>query len=52
VFLLVGVLAILALLWGLFIRWSIWRSGEPSPLVLLQKKMQAAAAAAAKAPKS
>jgi hypothetical protein len=52
VFLLVGVLAILALLWGLFIRWSIWRSGEPSPLVQLQKKMQAAAAAAANAPKS
>jgi hypothetical protein len=46
VFLLVGVLAVLALLWGLYIRWSIWRRGEPSPVVLLQKKIQEAMAAA------
>jgi hypothetical protein len=45
VFLLVGVFAILALLWGFYIRWSIWRGGEISPLVLLQKKMQEAMAA-------
>jgi len=52
VFLLVGVLAVLAALWGLWIRWSIWRYHEPSPVVLLQKKLQEAAAAAAKASKS
>jgi hypothetical protein len=46
---LVGVLAVLALLWGLYIRWSIWRRGEISPVVLLLKKMQEAAAAQAKA---
>jgi MFS family permease len=46
VFLLVGVLAVLALLWGLCIRWSIWRHHEISPVILLQKKMQEAAAAA------
>ena len=45
VFLLVGVFAILALLWGFYIRWSIWRRGEISPLVLLLKKMQEAMAA-------
>jgi hypothetical protein len=51
VFLLVGVLAVLAAFWGLWIRWSIWRRHEPSPVVLLQKKLQEAAAAAAKASK-
>jgi hypothetical protein len=52
VFLLVGFLAVLAALWGFFIRWSIRRRGEPSPVILLQKKLQEAAAAAAKASKS
>jgi len=45
VFLLVGVLALLALTWGLYIRWSIWRRGEVSAVVLLQKKLQEAAKA-------
>jgi len=49
VFMLVGVLSVLALVWGLFIRWSIWRRGEPSPVVLLQQKLQEMAAAQAKA---
>jgi MFS family permease len=52
VFMLVGVLAVLAVLWGLSIRWSIWRRGEPSPVVLLQKKLQEAAAAEARASKA
>jgi MFS family permease len=39
VFLLVGMLAVLACLWGLAIRWSIWRRGEESPVVQLQRKM-------------
>jgi MFS family permease len=52
VFMLVGVLAVLAALWGLSIRWSIWRRGEPSPVVLLQKKLQEAAAAQARASKA
>lgn len=51
VFMLVGVLAVLAVLWGIYIRWSIWKRGEISPVVLLQKKMQEAAAAQAKASK-
>jgi len=42
VFMLVAVLAVLALLWGLGIRWSIWRRGQLSP-------MQEAAAAQASA---
>lgn len=45
VFLLVGVLAILMALWGFVIRWSIWRRGEASPVVLLQQQMQAQAQA-------
>jgi MFS family permease len=49
VFMLVGVLALLALLWGIYIRWSIWKRGEVSPVVLLQKKLQEAAAAQARA---
>ena len=52
VFLLVGVLAVLALLWGLYIRWSIWSRGEISPVVLLQMKLQEAAAAEANASKA
>jgi hypothetical protein len=51
VFLLVGVLAVLAVLWGLYIRWSIWRRGEISPVILLQQKLQEAAAAQARASK-
>lgn len=45
VFWLVGVLAILMALWGFLIRWSIWRRGEISPVVLLQQQMQAQAQA-------
>jgi MFS family permease len=52
VFMLVGVLAVLAVLWGIYIRWSIWRRGEISPVVLLQKKLQEAAAAQASASKA
>jgi len=52
VFMLVGVLAVLALLWGFYIRWSIWRRGEISPVILLQKRMQEAAAAMATKPKT
>jgi len=52
VFMLVGVLAVLALLWGIYIRWSIWSRGEISPVVLLQKKLQEAAAAQASASKA
>jgi MFS family permease len=47
VFLLVGVLAVAAALWGLFIRWSMVRRGEVSPIILLQRKMQEQAAMAA-----
>jgi MFS family permease len=46
VFLLVGVLAVLAVIWGLLIRRSIVRRGEASPLVQLQKALQAQAAKA------
>ena len=52
VFLLVGVLAVLTALWGFAIRWSIWRRGEISPVVQLQKMMQAAAEAQATASKA
>ncbi|MBO9581134.1 MAG: MFS transporter [Sphingobium sp.] len=44
VFLLVGVLATLAVIWGLMIRRSIVRRGEISPLVQLQQALQAQAA--------
>jgi MFS family permease len=47
VFMLVGVLAVLAALWGYYIRWSIWRRHEVSPVILLQKRLQAMAAAQA-----
>ncbi len=48
VFLLVGVLAVLTLLWGYAIRWSVRRNNELSPIVALQQKvMQAQAAQAA-----
>lgn len=49
VFMLVGMLAILALLWGLSIQYAIRRRGETSPVILLQQKMQAQAAQAAQA---
>jgi MFS family permease len=49
VFLLVGVLAIFAVIWGLLIRWSIVRRHEPSPLVELMRALQAQAAAQAAA---
>lgn len=45
VFLLVGVLAVLATLWVISIRWSIARRGEISPVVLLQQRMMQADAA-------
>jgi MFS family permease len=45
VFLLIGVLAIIAVGWSVLIRWRIRRSGEVSPLVRLQRLQQAAAAA-------
>jgi MFS family permease len=48
VFLLVGGLAVLVTLWGLAIRWSIWRRHEISPVVLLQQKMMQAQAALAR----
>ena len=44
VFLLVGVLAVAACIWGLMIRWSIKRRGEVSPVVQLQQKMAEQAA--------
>jgi MFS family permease len=43
VFLLVGVLAVLAVIWGLLIRLSIVRRREASPLVQLQQALQAKA---------
>lgn len=50
VFMLVGVLAALTLLWGYAIRWSVRRNKEISPIVALQQKvMQAQAAMAAQA---
>lgn len=47
VFLLVGVLAVLAVLWAFSIHYAIRRRGEVSPLILLQRKMQEQAAAQA-----
>ena len=44
-FLLVGMLASLATLWGFMIRWSIARRGEKSPVILLQQKLMQAAQA-------
>ncbi len=46
VFLLVGMLAVLATLWSLAIRISIRRRGEVSPVILLQRKMMQAQAQA------
>jgi MFS family permease len=47
VFLLIGVLAIMAVIWSISIRYSIRKRGEISPVVLLQRKMQEQAAAMA-----
>jgi hypothetical protein len=52
VFLLIGILAIMTGLFGYAIRWSIWRRGEISPIIELQRAMQAAAAAQAKSTKA
>ncbi|MEG3151513.1 MFS transporter [Sphingomonas sp. ZT3P38] len=40
VFMLIGVLAVLVAIWGYLIRWSIWRRGEVSPVIELQKRLQ------------
>ncbi|WP_254515003.1 hypothetical protein [Novosphingobium sp. G106] len=45
VFFLVGVLAVLVVIWGLLIRHSILRRREPSPVVQLQEALQAKALA-------
>ncbi|WP_429551969.1 MFS transporter [Paraburkholderia sp. MM5477-R1] len=47
VFLLVGILAVLTLLWGFAIRWSTQRRHELSPIVVLQQKVMQAQAAQA-----
>jgi len=46
VFLLIGVLAIATAIWGYFLRWQMKRRGEISPIVQLQRAMQAQAAKA------
>jgi hypothetical protein len=38
VFLLVGVLASLTVVWDLILQWLMWRRREVSPLILLQKQ--------------
>ncbi|NPT70289.1 MFS transporter [Paraburkholderia sp. RL16-012-BIC-B] len=45
VFLLVGILAVLTLLWGFAIRWSMRRRQELSPIIVLQQKAMSAQAA-------
>jgi hypothetical protein len=47
VFLLVGLLASLTVVWGLVIQWLMWRRGEISPLILLQQKAMKSQAAQA-----
>lgn len=42
VFLLIGVLAILVVLWGFLITWSIRRRSEPSPVKMLLQRLQQA----------
>ncbi len=44
VFLAVGVLAVATTIWGICIRISIWRRGEVSPIILLQRKLAEMAA--------
>lgn len=48
VFLLLGVLACLAFVWGILIQFRMWRLGERSPVVQLAERMQAAMAEAMK----
>lgn len=48
VFLLVGVLAVLAVAWSIHVRWSIRRAGAESPVLTLQRIQQASATAAEK----
>lgn len=43
VFMLIGVLACLAFIWGLLIQFRIWRVREPSPIVQLAERQAAAA---------
>ena len=43
VFMLIGALAIVAIIWSYAIRWSIRARGEESPVILLQRAMQAQA---------
>jgi hypothetical protein len=45
VFLLIGVLALLVLLWGFLIQFRYWRLGLKSPVVELAERLAAAAAA-------
>jgi len=45
VFLLIGILAVLATIWGLWINWAMRQRGEISPLIQLQQAAQAAAQA-------
>lgn len=47
VFMLIGIMACLAFIWGVLIQFRMWRLGERSPVVLLAERMQAAMAAAA-----
>ncbi|MFD0849340.1 MFS transporter [Sphingosinicella xenopeptidilytica] len=52
VFLLLGMLACLALVWGILIQFRMWRLGERSPVVQLAERMQAAMAEAMKQSKT
>lgn len=47
VFMLIGVMACLAFVWGVLIQFRMWRLGERSPVVQLVERMQAAMAEAA-----
>ncbi|MCJ8158361.1 MFS transporter [Sphingomonas sp. LaA6.9] len=47
VFMLIGVMACLAFVWGVMIQFRMWRLGEKSPVVRLAEHMQAAMAAVA-----
>lgn len=48
VFMLVGVLAVIAVAWSIHVRWSIRRAGAESPVLTLQRLQQAGATAAEK----
>ncbi len=45
VFLVIGVLAVIAVIWSLLVRWSLRRSGAESPIITLQRLQQAGASA-------